>query len=105
LPPAAIACGSARTIAIKPATILAAQEPLIPTSVSPSVLWHLGYQFYSHDRALAQDGSLGVNGELARMTIPANERTAALMDLGQMNINAFSLFGSNEKLDSYRLLF
>jgi hypothetical protein len=62
------------------------------------MLWHLGYQFYSHDQALARDGSLGMNGELIRMTIPAKERTAALMDLDQMNINAFSLFGSEDSL-------
>jgi hypothetical protein len=62
------------------------------------MLWHQGFSFYSHDKALAADGTLGIDGELIRMTIPAKERTAALVDLDQMNINAFSLFGSEDSL-------
>ena len=61
-------------------------------------LWYPGYQFHSHDQALAEEGSLGLNGELIRIAIPARERTAALIDLDQMNINSFSLFGSEDSL-------
>jgi hypothetical protein len=61
-------------------------------------LWYPGYQFYSHDQALAAEGSLGLNGELIRIAIPATERRAALMDLDQMNINSFSLFGTEDSL-------
>jgi hypothetical protein len=62
------------------------------------MLWHQGFAFYSHDKALGTDGTLGIDGELIRMTIPAKERTAALVDLDHMNINAFSLFGSEDSL-------
>jgi hypothetical protein len=62
------------------------------------MLWHLGYRFHSHNDALARKGTLGLHGELIRMTIPAAERAAALSDLDQMNINAFSLFGSEDSL-------
>lgn len=61
-------------------------------------LWPSDYKFYAHDQALAQDGALGIKGELVRITIPAQERTVALSDLDQMNINAFSLFGSEDSL-------
>jgi hypothetical protein len=62
------------------------------------MLWHLGYCFQSHNGALETKGTLGLGGELIRMTIPAAERAAALSDLDQMNINAFSLFGSEDSL-------
>jgi FRG domain len=65
---------------------------------STCMLWDEGYQFYSHDLAFGRDGSLGVNGELIRITIPAAERTTALRDLDQMNVNSFSLFGSEDSL-------
>jgi hypothetical protein len=65
---------------------------------SMCMLWYQGYGFYSDDRALVTDGTLGIHGELIRLTIPGKERTAALADLDRMNINAFSLFGSEDSL-------
>jgi hypothetical protein len=62
------------------------------------MVWHQEFQFASHDDALAAKGTLGLQGELIRITIPAEERTSALADLDQMNINAFSLFGSEDSL-------
>jgi hypothetical protein len=62
------------------------------------MLWNQGYRFHSHNDALSTEGTLGLQGELIRITIPAVERTAALADLDQMNINSFSLFGSEDSL-------
>lgn len=65
---------------------------------SVCMMWHAGYKFCSHDEAFAEPGTLGIKGELVRIAIPAEERDIALAELDQMNINAFSLFGSEDSL-------
>jgi hypothetical protein len=62
------------------------------------MLWYPGFRFYSHDQALSMEGMVGIDGELIRLTLPASERVPALTDLDRMNINAFSLFGSEDSL-------
>lgn len=55
------------------------------------------YLFYSHDQALTS----GPNRErdlLVKVKIPAKERRTALEQLDLMNINAYSLFGSEDSL-------
>jgi hypothetical protein len=42
--------------------------------------------------------AVGSEGELFKITIPAKERVTALKQLDLMNINAFSLFGSEDSL-------
>jgi hypothetical protein len=41
---------------------------------------------------------VGSNGQLFKITIPVEERLTALKQLELMNINAFSLFGSEDSL-------
>jgi hypothetical protein len=41
---------------------------------------------------------MGPEGELFEITIPVDERLAALKHLDLMNINSFSLFGSDDSL-------
>lgn len=53
------------------------------------------YLFVSHDRALARNTNKDL---LAEIIIPASERTAALRQLDSMNINPYSLYGSEESL-------
>ena len=55
-----------------------------------------GYAFMPHEEAI-YDG-VGSQGEVFKITIPVGERISALRDLDQMNINAFSLFGSEDSL-------
>jgi len=54
------------------------------------------YLFRPHQSGLA--GAVGRKGACARITIPATERATALRQLELMNINAFSLFGSEDSL-------
>ena len=54
------------------------------------------YLFRPHDSGL--DDASGSEGELFKITIPSEERLAALKHLELMNINAFSLFGSDDSL-------
>jgi hypothetical protein len=43
-------------------------------------------------------GALGIASELSKLNIPARDRTVALKNLDLMNINRFSLFGSEDSL-------
>lgn len=54
------------------------------------------YRFVPHEAGL--EGALGPEGKLLKITVPVGDRTAALKELEQMNINAFSLFGSEDSL-------
>jgi hypothetical protein len=54
------------------------------------------YLFRPHQSGL--DAAAGSGGELFKITIPVEERLAALKHLDLMNINAFSLFGSEDSL-------
>jgi hypothetical protein len=54
------------------------------------------YVFQPHQIGL--EGALGRKGVLSRIIIPRAERTNALRQLDLMNINAFSLFGSEDSL-------
>ncbi len=54
------------------------------------------YVFRTHQSGLQE--ALGPNGKLVAITIPIGERITALRHLERMNINAFSLFGSEDSL-------
>ena len=54
------------------------------------------YIFRPHPSGLA--GAVGRKGASYRIVIPATERDTALKQLDLMNINAFSLFGSEDSL-------
>jgi hypothetical protein len=54
------------------------------------------YLFQPHQSGLKL--ALGPQGELFKITIPIKERLTALRQLELMNINAFSLFGSEDSL-------
>jgi hypothetical protein len=60
--------------------------------------WDDSHKFCSHDDALATDGSLGLEGKSVRIRIPASERFTALGSLDLMNINAYSLFSTEDTL-------
>lgn len=56
---------------------------------------HKDYKFRSHDQVLEEN----LNEDLkVKVLIPASERKQALMDLDSMNLNPYSLFGSEESL-------
>jgi len=54
------------------------------------------YLFCPHQSGLS--GAAGPEGELFEITIPVEDRLAALNHLDLMNINSFSLFGSDDSL-------
>jgi hypothetical protein len=54
------------------------------------------YVFRPQERAMA--GQVGPVDRLVKFTIPISERRAALRQLDLMNINPFSLFGSEDSL-------
>ena len=54
------------------------------------------YLFRPHQSGLSN--ATGPEGELFEITMPVEERLAALKHLDLMNINAFSLFGSDDSL-------
>jgi len=54
------------------------------------------YVFKPHERGLS--GALGQGGELFKIIIPIKERLTALKQLDLMNINEFSLFGTEDSL-------
>jgi len=54
------------------------------------------YLFLPHEEGVA--GALGPGGKLFKYVIPATERRTALEHLDQMNINEYSLFGSEDAL-------
>jgi hypothetical protein len=60
--------------------------------------WSPDYLFRSHGEAMEIHGVLGIASELSKLNIPARDRGAALKSLDLMNVNAFSLFGSEDSL-------
>ncbi len=54
------------------------------------------YLFRPHQSGL--DDAAGLGGELFKITMPIEDRLVALKQLELMNINAFSLFGSDDSL-------
>ena len=54
------------------------------------------YFYVSHEKAFSMD----IKGQdiLWKIVVPSSERVFALRELDSMNINAFSLFGSEESL-------
>jgi hypothetical protein len=57
-----------------------------------------GWWFTSHERVFALSQLGGSQDLLWKITIPASERTKVLSYLDEFNLNAFSLFGSDESL-------
>ncbi len=56
---------------------------------------HVDYKFLQHDQALENS----LNGDLiVKIIIPASERKLALMELDSMNLNPYSLYGSEDSL-------
>ena len=60
--------------------------------------WYPDYRFRGHDDAIEIDGALGLAGELWRINVSTTCRSVALKNLDLMNVNAFSLFGSEDSL-------
>jgi hypothetical protein len=60
--------------------------------------WQPEYSFQRHVMAVEDEGTLGIYGELVKFVLPARERTSALRNLDLMNVNSFSLFGSEDSL-------
>jgi|SRR5665213_699925 len=60
--------------------------------------WSPTYSFQSHDEAFQSGSELGFSGKLVKWRIPTRDRTLALKSLDLMNINGFSLFGSEDSL-------
>jgi hypothetical protein len=56
------------------------------------------YLFPSHQSGLG--GALGLKGKLFKITMPIGARIEALRQLDLMNINKFTLFGSEDSLIS-----
>ena len=56
----------------------------------------VGYRFRPQETAMRKD--FGPLRKLLKCTIPASERETALVHLNSMNINAFSLFGSEDSM-------
>jgi hypothetical protein len=54
------------------------------------------YRFSPHESGVSN--AMGPEGEMFKITIPVEERLTALKHLDLMNINAFSLFGSDDSL-------
>jgi hypothetical protein len=55
-------------------------------------------QICGHDEGVQTNGSIGVAGEFMRINIPKTERAIALKRLDLMNINPYSLFGTEDTL-------
>jgi hypothetical protein len=56
---------------------------------------HVDYHFLSHNEVLTQN----LNEDLImKIVVPASERKRALMQLDSMNLNPYSLYGSEESL-------
>jgi FRG domain len=54
------------------------------------------YQFLQHEQAMAD--ALGSNGDLFKFKLPASERLSVLKHLDLMNVNPYSLYGSEDSL-------
>ena len=57
-----------------------------------------GWRFHPHDSALEFSGSRGRQDYVWKFDLPSTERIAILKSLDQYNLNAFSLFDSQETL-------
>ena len=57
-----------------------------------------GWRFYPHDPALEVSGSRGRQDSVWKFVLPSAQRIAILESLDQYNLNAFSLFDSQETL-------
>jgi FRG domain len=68
------------------------------SSYTICTLWDDNCGLVSHDQALLEPEMLGLNGEAFKIDIPASERVKALMSLDVMNINAYSLFNTEDSL-------
>ncbi len=55
-----------------------------------------GFDFVRHEHGVG--GAVGIDGELFKITVPVEQRVEALRRLDLMNINAYSLFGTEESL-------
>ena len=55
------------------------------------------YLFAPHEPAIVKDGA-GIEGKLIKLQLPAVERSEALRTLELMNINPYSVYGSEESL-------
>lgn len=55
------------------------------------------YVFAPHEAAIAQDGA-GVEGKLIKLLLPSSDRAAAFQTLELMNINPYSVYGTEETL-------
>ena len=60
--------------------------------------WYPDHRFRPHGGAMEIAGAPGIAGELSKLNIPARDRTQALKNLDLMNVNGFSLFGSEDSL-------
>lgn len=69
------------------------------SSYTICTVWEPRFQIYNHDDALSgTPGRFGVAGEAIKIVIPSTERNTALRALDQMNINGYSLYGSDDSL-------
>lgn len=62
------------------------------------VEWVPDYRFQKHDDVIRIQKALGKDGQLIKINIPAKDRVEAFRNLDRMNINAFSLYGSEDSL-------
>ena len=56
------------------------------------------WRFRPHEFAVKPHLALGAEGMAYKITLPVGERLTALKDLDRMNINSFTLFGSEDSL-------
>ena len=69
------------------------------SSYTICTVWEPDRTLYSHDLALSESaGIFGVAGQAVKIILPASERVAALRKLDLMNINPYSLLGSEDAL-------
>ena len=62
------------------------------------IAWSGDHPFGRHDNSIAEEGATGAKGMAFKIVIPAGERAQALKSLDLMNVNAYSLFGSDDSL-------
>lgn len=62
------------------------------------ISWSGNHPFGRHDASIAGEEATGAKGAAFKIVIPASERAKALKSLDLMNVNAYSLFGSDDSL-------
>ncbi len=62
------------------------------------IAWSGDHTFGRHDDSIAGEGATGAKGMAFKIIVPAGERAKALKSLDLMNVNAYSLFGSDDSL-------